>query len=99
MEFLTGVREKETLGIRQILEGDYEGKTVKVNGSVHNIRDMGEVAFVILRKAEGLIQCVCEEGRMEFDLKELKEESAVEVTGVVVREDRAPGGFETVWRR
>lgn len=31
---------------------------------------------------------------MEFDLKELKEESAVEVTGVVVREDRAPGGFE-----
>ncbi len=94
MEFLTGVREKETLGIRQILEGDYEGKTVKVNGSVHNIRDMGEVAFVILRKAEGLIQCVCEEGRMEFDLKELKEESAVEVTGVVVREDRAPGGFE-----
>ena len=49
MEFLTGVREKETLGIRQILEGDYEGKTVKVNGSVHNIRDMGEVAFVILR--------------------------------------------------
>ena len=94
MEFLTGVREKETLGIRQILEGDYEGKTVKVNGSVHNIRDMGEVAFVILRKAEGLIQCVCEEGRTEFDLKELKEESAVEVTGVVVREDRAPGGFE-----
>ena len=31
---------------------------------------------------------------MEFDLKELKEESAVEVTGVVEREDRAPGGFE-----
>lgn len=94
MEFLTGVKEKETLGIRQILDGDYAGKTVKIHGAVHNVRDMGDVAFVILRKAEGLVQCVYEEGKTQFDLKDLKEESAVEVTGVVVREERAPQGFE-----
>lgn len=94
MEFLTGVKEKETIGIREILSGDYVGKTVKMNGAVHNIRDMGEFAFIILRKAEGLVQCVYEEGKTEFDLKDLKEESAVEVTGVVALEERAPQGFE-----
>ena len=94
MEFLTGVKEKETIGIREILSGDYAGKTVKMNGAVHNIRAMGEFAFIILRKAEGLVQCVYEEGKTEFDLKDLKEESAVEVTGVIALEERAPQGFE-----
>ena len=94
MEFLTGVKEKETIGIREILSGDYVGKTVKMNGAVHNIRDMGEFAFIILRKAEGLVQCVYEEEKTEFDLKDLKEESAVEVTGVIALEERAPQGFE-----
>ena len=94
MEFLTGVKERETIGIREILSGDYVGKTVKMNGAVHNIRDMGEFAFIILRKAEGLVQCVYEEGKTEFDLKDLKEESAVEVTGVIALEERAPQGFE-----
>ena len=94
MEFLTGVKEKETVSVSEILSGDYVGKTVKMNGAVHNIRDMGEFAFVILRKAEGLVQCVYEDGKTDFDLKELKEESAVEVTGVVALEERAPQGFE-----
>ena len=94
MEFLTGVKEKETVGISTILEGDYEGKAVRMNGAVHNIRDMGEVAFIVLRKAEGLVQCVYEEGKTSFNLKELKEESAVEITGVVALEERAPHGFE-----
>ncbi len=94
MEFLTGVKGKETVNVSEILNGDYVGKTVKLNGAVHNIRDMGEFAFVILRKAEGLVQCVYEEGKTEFDLKTLKEESAVEVTGTVSLEERAPQGFE-----
>ena len=94
MEFLTGVKEKETVSVSEILSGDYVGKTVKMNGAVHNIRDMGEFAFVILRKAEGLVQCVYEDGKTDLDLKELKEESAVEVTGVVALEERAPQGFE-----
>ena len=94
MEFLTGVKQKETVGIQEILEGDYEGKTVKIHGAVHNIRDMGDVAFVILRRREGLLQCVYEEGKTDFSLKDLKEESAVEVTGVISAEERAPQGFE-----
>lgn len=94
MEFVDGVKEKEVLTISQVLEGGYEGKTVRMNGAVHTIRNMGEVAFVILRKAEGLVQCVFEEGVTQFDLKALREESAVEVTGRVKSEERAPHGFE-----
>ena len=82
------------MSIRQILAGEYGGKTVKINGAVHNIRDMGDFAFVILRKAEGLVQCVYEAGKTDFDLRDLKEESAVEVTGTVAAEKRAPHGFE-----
>ena len=59
-----------------------------------SVGDIGEVAFVILRKSEGLVQCVYEEGSVDFPLKDLKEESAVAVTGTVKKEDRAPGGVE-----
>lgn len=96
MEFMTGVNKKDTVEISEILAGDFEGKTVKVNGAVHTIRDMGEVAFIVLRKREGLLQCVYEEGKTKFDLKDLKEAATVEVEGVVKSEDRAPNGFEIV---
>ena len=70
------------------------GETVKLRGMVHVIRHMGEVSFVILRRAQGLLQCVYEQDSMTFSIKDLKEESAVEVSGVVVLEKRAPGKVE-----
>lgn len=94
MEFMTGVNQKETLQIHQILAGDYEGKEIKINGAIHTIRHMGEVAFVILRKSEGCVQCVYEEGVTNFEFKKLKENQTIEVSGVVTKEERAPGGFE-----
>lgn len=94
MEFMEGVKRKETLELGELISGDYTGKEVKVNGAVHTIRDMGEVAFVVLRKREGLLQCVFEEGVTAFDIKTLKEASTVEVEGVVAVEDRAPNGIE-----
>lgn len=94
MEFMEGVKRKETLELGELVAGDYTGKEVKVNGAVHTIRDMGDVAFVVLRKREGLLQCVFEEGVTAFDIKTLKEASTVEVEGVVAVEDRAPNGIE-----
>lgn len=94
MEFVNGVKEKRVLDIREVLEGEYEGKEIRMNGAVHTIRHMGEVAFVILRKSRGLVQCVYEAGITDFDIRELKEESAVEVMGVVKAEERASQGFE-----
>lgn len=94
MKFMTGVKKTETLELKELLGDAYIGQQVKVNGAIHTIRDMGEVAFVVLRKREGLLQCVYEEGTAEFPLKELKEAAAVEVTGVLEIEERAPGGRE-----
>ena len=83
MDFVSGVKEKAVLGIRDIRSGDYDGKTVHMNGAVHTIRQMGEISFIVLRKAEGLVQCVYEGRKSGFDIRELKEESTVEVTGTV----------------
>ena len=94
MDYLTGKTSKEDLDISDILAGDYEGKEVIVNGAIHKIRDMGDVAFVILRKREGLVQTVYEDGVTGISLKELQEEATVEVKGVVTKEERAPHGFE-----
>ena len=54
MEFMTGVKKKEDISVKTLLETP-EGTEVKLEGAVHIIRDMGEVAFVILRKSEGLV--------------------------------------------
>ena len=94
MDYLTGKTEKDTLEISQILAGGYEEKEVCVNGAIHKIRDMGDVAFIILRKREGLVQTVYEAGVPGIPLGELAEEMTVEVRGVVVSEERAPHGFE-----
>lgn len=94
MEWITGVKKKETMELSELLTGEVFGKTVKVNGAVHTIRDMGEVAFVILRKREGLLQCIYEEGVTQFDLKELHEGCTVLAEGTVSEERRAPGGME-----
>ena len=94
MDYVTGAKKKEVLGISEIINGDYIGKVIKMNGAVHNIRHMGEVAFVVLRKAEGLVQCVWEQDVTDFDIHALKEESAVEVEGEAASEERAPQGFE-----
>ncbi len=94
MEYLTGVVKKETLEISDLLTGRFTGKTVKVNGTVHSIRDMGNICFVVLRKREGLLQCVYEEGKGSFDSKALKEEAAIVAEGVVSESEKAPGGIE-----
>ena len=94
MEYLTGVTKKEALEISEILAGDYEGRQIKVRGAIHTIRDMGEVAFIVLRKREGLVQCVYEEGKSKFALSDLKEADTVEVEGTDKSDERAPHGFE-----
>lgn len=94
MDFLTGKTEKKTLDISEILLGDYEGEEVRINGAIHKIRDMGDMAFIVLRKREGLVQTVYEEGLTNISIKDLHEEDTVEVSGVVAKEERAPQEFE-----
>ena len=94
MEYVTGVRKKDTMEISELLELGKPGETVKVNGAIHTIRNMGTVAFVILRKREGLLQTVYEEGTAEFELKALKEADTIEAEGVLEQNEKAPNGIE-----
>jgi nondiscriminating aspartyl-tRNA synthetase len=93
MDFVTGLVKKETSEISDILEGHITG-AIKINGCIHTIRDMGDVAFVVLRKREGLVQCVYETGVTEGVLKELREGMTVIAEGLLHEEERAPQGFE-----
>lgn len=93
-EYLTGVKQTAALEISELLADGREGGQVIVNGAVHTIRDMGNVSFVILRKREGLLQCVYEEGTADFPRKILKEAAAVEVTGILEKNEKAPNGIE-----
>ncbi|MCD7766926.1 MAG: OB-fold nucleic acid binding domain-containing protein, partial [Lachnospiraceae bacterium] len=94
MEFLSGQTKKETLEISELLAPERIGTEVKVNGFVHSIRDMGEVCFVVLRKREGLLQCVFEENVSQLSAKKLKESQTVELTGTLKEDERAPHGIE-----
>ncbi len=94
MKYLTGVARKDTLEISELLTEGREGKKVKVNGAVHAIRDMGNIAFIILRKREGLLQGVYEEGISGFSLKDVKEADTVEIEGMLEKNEKAPNGIE-----
>ncbi|HET7325544.1 MAG TPA: aspartate--tRNA(Asn) ligase [Halococcus sp.] len=76
------------------------GDTVTVAGWAHEIRDLGGIAFLIIRDRTGKIQVKFEKEEMDDDLvatgTEVTRESVVAVTGSVEEEDRAPTGVEIV---
>ncbi len=76
------------------------GETVTVAGWVHEIRDLGGIAFLILRDASGRIQVKFEKETMPDRLVDkalnVHRESVVSVSGVVEAEERAPTGVEVV---
>lgn len=94
MEFVKGITPKDTVEMSQLLEEGWEERPAKVEGTIHTVRDMGDVAFVVLRRRDGLLQCVVEKNSSEIDVKSLREESAVVVEGQVRSEKRAPQGIE-----
>ena len=94
MEFVTGVRKKETLELSKVLAPQSLDQEVLTDGSIYSIRNMGEIAFVILRKRDGLLQTVWEEGKTNLSISELKEGDCIRVKGTVRAEERAPHGKE-----
>ena len=90
MEFLDGKWEKQTNTWEELLGNSFLGHEAVVEGAVHSIRDMGDVAFLILRRREGLFQTVYENGRVNLPLSELKEGMCLRVRGTLCEEKRAP---------
>lgn len=64
---------------------------VKINGIVHDERDMGKFSFLTLRLPDGLLQCVLDH---DENYVKLKDESCVCVTGEKLNDSRSPNGVE-----
>lgn len=94
MEFICESRQFSDLSIRELAVGKSEGERVRVRGAVHTVRDMGEIVFVMVRRRDGLLQTVFEQGCRNFGVGRLKEGATVELQGTVRKEGRAPQGVE-----
>ncbi len=73
---------------------EHIGRTVKLHGAVHKIRRMRGFAFILLRGARSLTQCVYSPEFSQFSLDTLREESCVRLTGEVVADERSRAGYE-----
>ena len=58
MKQIVGIQEKDTRTVDELAALEREGMEVKAEGAVHRVRNMGEIVFVVLRQAEGLLQTV-----------------------------------------
>jgi len=84
--------------VSSILDGEHEGEEVHLRGWIYNKRSSGGLQFLILRDGTGVIQCVVNKEEAEEDafnkIDGLPVESALELSGVVKKDPRAPDGYE-----
>ena len=71
---------------------------VVINGWVYNSRRSGKIGFLSIRDGFAVMQCIVEKktvGDKMFDMfKSLTQESSISVTGEIVENERAIGGYE-----
>lgn len=94
MKFLDGKWEKKENTWEELLGNSFLNQEAVLEGAVHSIRNMGDVAFLILRRREGLFQTVYESDKVNVSLHDLKEGMTLRVKGVLCEEGRAPHGRE-----
>ena len=80
---------------------DFTDQEVTIQGWIYNRTRKGKLAFLLVRDGQGFLQCVAFRPDLGDELFEqiahLPQESAVEITGVVRDDQRAPGipgGYE-----
>ena len=78
----------ESVRLSDILQAP-DGARREAHGMVHAVRDLGDVRFVLLRTAQGVLQCVAGVGVAVPHVGD-----AVRVHGTCMRDGRAPGGLE-----
>ena len=94
MEFLDGSWKKEVSSWDALMGEELLNQEAILEGAIHSIRNMGDVAFVIIRRREGLFQTVFVNEDVDFSIHDLKEAMCVRLTGTLHEEERAPHGRE-----
>ncbi|MFZ0428631.1 MAG: asparagine--tRNA ligase [Acidobacteriota bacterium] len=74
------------------------GEQVQIRGWLYHRTDKGKLRFLLVRDGTGTIQAVIFKKNVPPEVFEaadsVTQESSVEVTGTIRKDDRAPGGFE-----
>ena len=77
---------------------DHQDEIVTLKGWVYNSRSSKALHFIELRDGSGLCQCIVSLDEVGEEIFEaagtLKQESSVEISGKVVKDDRSVGGYE-----
>ena len=77
---------------------NHQDETVTLKGWVYNIRTSKALVFVELRDGTGISQCIIAKDDVSEDIWEaangLRQESSLELTGKVIKDDRSIGGYE-----
>ncbi len=64
------------------------GSEVELAGWIHTVRDVGKLAFLLLRDRSGLVQVVIADELYQKEAKNLSSESVIAITGIV--KERGP---------
>lgn len=83
--------------MQRIINNDivnHVGKEVTINGWLHKKRLLGGLTFINIRDRSGLVQAVVEDKKQVEKLRGLQVGTVLVVSGMVKKEDRAPGGAE-----
>jgi len=72
-----------------------EGKTIKLRGWIAKKRTLKGKIFLVLRDSTGLVQTITEDKSKAYKTAEkITTESSAFIRGKVVKDPRAPGGYE-----
>ncbi|MCJ7425262.1 asparagine--tRNA ligase [Candidatus Bathyarchaeota archaeon] len=81
--------------IQEILQGDYENKTVAIRGWIYRKREGKRTIFLVVRDSTGIIQSTIKsESSAWKDAEKITIESSLIMEGLVKKDSRAPGGYE-----
>jgi nondiscriminating aspartyl-tRNA synthetase len=74
--------------------GARAGERLRLQGWLHHRRELSRVTFLVVRDRSGLAQVVVEDPALRTRVAALLPETVVEVEGVAVASEQAPGGVE-----
>ncbi len=87
---------EKIIPIKEALERK-EGSKVEVRGWVFRKRELKEKVFVLVRDSSSIIQAVFPAS--DKDAERVTIESSVKISGILKKDERAPGGFEIAGKK